>query len=121
VPEDRQAESLLLDVAVQRNITLAILPRLAQRWGFLNRSGEQRAARQQAEALQIKAPSLSSPARVLSGGNQQKTALAKWLAAEARAILPEPTRYRRGRESIHDQSRNSRDRVRRSLDFFGTV
>jgi ribose transport system ATP-binding protein len=92
VPEDRQNESLLLDVSVQRNITLAVLPRLAQRWGFLDRSGEQRAAQQQAARLQIKTPSLASPVRVLSGGNQQKTALAKWLAAGARAlILLEPT------------------------------
>jgi rhamnose transport system ATP-binding protein len=92
VPEDRQAESLLLDVAVRRNITLTILPRLARRWGLLDRSGEQRAAQRQAEALQINAPSLAAPARVLSGGNQQKTVLAKWLAAGARAlILSEPT------------------------------
>ncbi len=92
MPEDRQAESLLLDVAVRRNITLAVLPRLARRWGLLDRSGEQRTAQKQAEALQIKTPSLTSPARVLSGGNQQKTALAKWLAAGARAlILSEPT------------------------------
>jgi ABC-type sugar transport system ATPase subunit len=92
VPEDRQNESLLLDMSVQRNITLAVLPRLAQRWGFLDQSGEQRTAQQQADALQIKAPSLASPVRVLSGGNQQKTALAKWLTAGVRGlILLEPT------------------------------
>jgi ABC-type sugar transport system ATPase subunit len=91
-PEDRQMESLLLDATVRRNITLAILPRLARRAGFLDRSGEQRTAQRQAEALQIKAPSLASPVCVLSGGNQQKTALAKWLAAGARVlILLEPT------------------------------
>lgn len=92
VPEDRQNESLLLDAPVRRNITLALLPRLAQRWGFLDRSGEQRTAEQQVELLQIKTPSLAAPVRVLSGGNQQKTALAKWLATGARAlILLEPT------------------------------
>jgi len=92
VPEDRQNESLLLDVAVRRNITLAVLPRLAQRWGFLDRSGEEHTAQLQAEILQIKTPSLASPVRMLSGGNQQKTALAKWLAAGARVlILLEPT------------------------------
>jgi ABC-type sugar transport system ATPase subunit len=91
-PEDRQTESLLLDVAVRRNITLAILSRLTRRWGFLDRSAEQDAAQRQAEALQIKAPSLAAPVRVLSGGNQQKTALAKWLAAGVRVlILQEPT------------------------------
>ncbi len=92
VPEDRQNESLLLDEAVQRNITLAALRRLTRRGGFLDRSGERQAARQQVEALQIKAPSLASPARVLSGGNQQKTALARWLAVGVRVlILLEPT------------------------------
>jgi ribose transport system ATP-binding protein len=92
VPEDRQHESLLLDAPVRRNIALAMLPRLAQRWGWLDRSGEQQAAERQAAVLQIKAPSLASPVRVLSGGNQQKTALAKWLAAGVRAlILIEPT------------------------------
>jgi rhamnose transport system ATP-binding protein len=92
MPEDRQAESLLLDTAVQRNITLAILPRLAQRWGLLDRSGERRTAQRQIETLQITTPALTAPVRVLSGGNQQKTALAKWLAAGTRAlILLEPT------------------------------
>jgi ABC-type sugar transport system ATPase subunit len=92
VPEDRQQEGLLLDVSVRRNIALAALSRLAGRWGWVDRSGEQRTAQQQAKALQIKSPSLASPVRVLSGGNQQKTALAKWLAAQARVlILQEPT------------------------------
>ncbi|HSD85215.1 MAG TPA: sugar ABC transporter ATP-binding protein [Anaerolineae bacterium] len=92
VPEDRQAEGLLLEATVRRNITLTILPRLARWLGLLDRSGERRTAQRQAEALQLKAPSLAAPAHVLSGGNQQKTVLAKWLAAGARAlILSEPT------------------------------
>jgi ABC-type sugar transport system ATPase subunit len=92
VPEDRQAESLLPDVAVRRNIALAVLPRLTRRWGFLDRSGERQTAQQQVDTLQVKTPSLASPVRVLSGGNQQKIALAKWLAAGVRAlILLEPT------------------------------
>ncbi len=90
--DDRQQDSLLLDMAVRRNITLAALPRLARRWGFLDRSSEARSAQRHAAALHIKAPSLTAPVRVLSGGNQQKTALAKWLASDARAlILLEPT------------------------------
>ena len=92
MPEDRQAECLLLEVAVQRNITLAALPRLTRRWGFLDRASERQTAQRHAAALQIKAPSLVSPVKVLSGGNQQKTALARWLAAGVRAlILLEPT------------------------------
>lgn len=92
VPEDRRDEGLLLDEPVRRNISLAALPRLAKRWGMIDRSGEQRTAQHQAETLHIKAPSLSAPVQVLSGGNQQKAVLAKWLAIGARAlILLEPT------------------------------
>ena len=92
LPEDRQAEGLLQDLPVQRNITLAILPRLSNRWGILSRSGERQTAQRQIDLLQIKASSLQTPARTLSGGNQQKVALAKWLAHAARAlILIEPT------------------------------
>jgi ABC-type sugar transport system ATPase subunit len=92
LPEDRKAEGLLLEMAGQHNITLASLPRLVKRWGVLDRLSAQQLARQQVEALHIKTASLSTPVRVLSGGNQQKTALAKWLALEARVlILVEPT------------------------------
>jgi ABC-type sugar transport system ATPase subunit len=92
VPEDRKDEGLLFDEPVRRNVTLAALTRLAKRWGVIDRSDEQQAAQRQAEALRIKVPSLAAPVRVLSGGNQQKTVLAKWLAIGARAlILLEPT------------------------------
>jgi ABC-type sugar transport system ATPase subunit len=92
VPEDRKAEGLLFDEPVQRNVTLAALARLVNRWGVLDRSGEQQTAQLQADALHIRAASLSAPVRTLSGGNQQKTVLAKWLAIGARAlILLEPT------------------------------
>jgi len=92
VPEDRREEGLLIDEPVRRNISLVALPRLAKRWGMLNRSGEWRTAQHQAETLHIKAPSLSAPVQILSGGNQQKAVLAKWLAIGARAlILLEPT------------------------------
>jgi rhamnose transport system ATP-binding protein len=92
VPEDRKEEGLLFDEPVRRNVTLVALTRLVKRWGVIDQSGEQHAAQRQTEALHIKVPSLSAPVRVLSGGNQQKTVLAKWLAIGARAlILLEPT------------------------------
>ncbi len=92
MPEDRKVEGILADVAVRRNITLAILSRLARRWGVIDRVAERQAAAQQAHALAIKTPSLDQLVRNLSGGNQQKVALAKWLACGARAlILMEPT------------------------------
>jgi ABC-type sugar transport system ATPase subunit len=92
VPEDRKAEGLLFDEPVQRNVTLAALARLVKRWGVIDRSGEQQTAQHYATALRVKAPSLAAPVRTLSGGNQQKTVLARWLAIGARAlILLEPT------------------------------
>ena len=92
VPEDRKAEGLLFDEPVQRNVTLAALARLVKRWGVIDRASERRTAQRQVEALQIRAASLSAPVSTLSGGNQQKTVLAKWLAIGARAlILLEPT------------------------------
>ncbi len=92
LPEDRQNDGLLIDTAVQRNIGLAALPQLINAWSMIDRSAEQQIAQQQVQALQIKTPSLKSPVQILSGGNQQKVALAKWLACGARAlILMEPT------------------------------
>jgi L-arabinose transport system ATP-binding protein len=92
MPEDRKVESLLAEVSVRRNVALAILPRLARRLGILDRPAEHKAAQAQVDALEIKTPSLDQLVRNLSGGNQQKVALAKWLACGARAlILMEPT------------------------------
>jgi ABC-type sugar transport system ATPase subunit len=92
LPEDRQNDGLLIDTAVQRNIGLAALPHLINGWGLIDRSAEQQTAQQQVHDLQIKTPALETPVRILSGGNQQKVALAKWLACGARAlILMEPT------------------------------
>jgi ABC-type sugar transport system ATPase subunit len=92
LPEDRLTEGLLFNLAVQRNLTLAILPRLGNHWGILSRLGERQAAQRQIDRLQIKVPAVMAPVHTLSGGNQQKVALGKWLAREARVlILIEPT------------------------------
>ena len=92
MPEDRKVEGLLAEVSVRRNVALAILPRLARRLGIVDRPAEHKAAQAQVDALEIKTPSLDQLVRNLSGGNQQKVALAKWLACGARAlILMEPT------------------------------
>ena len=92
MPEDRKVEGVLAEVSVRRNIALAILPRLARAFGAIDRAEERRVAGQQARALEIKTPSLDQLVRNLSGGNQQKVALAKWLASGARMlILVEPT------------------------------
>jgi rhamnose transport system ATP-binding protein len=92
VPEDRQHEGLLLPMSVAENLSLAILHRLT-RGGLVSRRAERRLAEQLMDKLQIKAAGLDAPAETLSGGNQQKLVLGKWLAAEPRVlILDEPTR-----------------------------
>ncbi|MCZ7545522.1 MAG: ATP-binding cassette domain-containing protein [Anaerolineae bacterium] len=91
VPEDRKVEGVIQNLSVQRNIALASLGRIA-RAGVVNRAQERAIAAQQVEELDIKTPSLVQKVGNLSGGNQQKVALGKWLAVHARIfILMEPT------------------------------
>jgi ribose transport system ATP-binding protein len=91
-PEERKAQALLLDQSVSRNITLASLGRYS-RLGWLDRRGEDAEARRLVEALDIRPPDPRRPIRTLSGGNQQKAILGRWLV-EGRKILllDEPTR-----------------------------
>jgi ABC-type sugar transport system ATPase subunit len=92
VPEDRKRQGLVLSMDVLENATLSILPRLA-RFGFISRPVEQTAAQPFFERLKLKAAGLDTPAAALSGGNQQKIVLTKWLAARCPILfLDEPTR-----------------------------
>jgi ribose transport system ATP-binding protein len=91
-PEERKSQGLLLDQSVARNISLASLRRFA-RSGFVRRGDEQAAAKQHAESLDVRPAGVERPVRTLSGGNQQKVVLARWLLRGCRVLLlDEPTR-----------------------------
>jgi ABC-type sugar transport system ATPase subunit len=92
LPEDRKRQGLVLTMNCRENTSLSSL-NLLTRGGFVQRGKERALVEQYTGRLRVKAPSMESPVAGLSGGNQQKIALAKWLARQCDALMiDEPTR-----------------------------
>jgi ribose transport system ATP-binding protein len=92
VSEDRKQEGLILMHSIKENVAITIWTRLAGALGLISPGAETRAVAPFIKRLEIRAPSLDRPVGNLSGGNQQKVSIAKWLAANADIlIIDEPT------------------------------
>ena len=92
VPEDRKRQGALLEIDIKGNISMPILRRISRLF-IVNRKREVKIANEYKESIRIKTPSLTQKVKNLSGGNQQKVIIAKWLASNADLIiLDEPTR-----------------------------
>ena len=93
LPEDRHQQGLVLEFPIRANETLPILRRLSRRLGIIDRAGEARIAAEFADRLRVVATGVEQLTSTLSGGNQQKVLLAKWLIPVPRVlILDQPTR-----------------------------
>jgi ribose transport system ATP-binding protein len=92
IPEDRKSSGLLLDVSIAENIALPDLKSYARLW-LVNTAREIENARAQRERLKIRTPDVTTSVSSLSGGNQQKVVLAKWLSMRPKVLIfDEPTR-----------------------------
>jgi ribose transport system ATP-binding protein len=92
VPEDRRGAGVVVGMSIRENITLPSLPRFT-RMGLIQSSRERKVAEEQIASLKVKTPGAETLVVNLSGGNQQKVVLGKWLAMQPKVmILDEPTR-----------------------------
>jgi len=92
-PEDRKQQGLVIDMSVRENMSLASLRRDRRKGGFLDFAKESEITQEMIKSMRVKTPSDDQVVRYLSGGNQQKVVLGKWLAMKPRILLlDEPTR-----------------------------
>jgi simple sugar transport system ATP-binding protein len=92
VPEDRLTQGLFVEHSVSRNLLISVLNRLADKWGIISRIRAGRLVQECVQLLRIQIPSVDSPVQTLSGGNQQRVVVGRWLATEPRLlILNSPT------------------------------
>ncbi|BFT74517.1 sugar ABC transporter ATP-binding protein [Paenibacillus sp. P36] len=90
--EDRKQSGLFLDMSIAQNITIAV-PKKVSKWQVINRKTEDQTVDRKVKELNIKVNKVTQPVKSLSGGNQQKVVIAKWLATDCELfILDEPTR-----------------------------
>lgn len=93
VPEDRKKQGVILDMSVKNNISLPNLKGVSNKLGFITKQKEKTQSTELIDRLRIKTPNENVPVSNLSGGNQQKVAIAKWLTQDCKVMLiDEPTR-----------------------------
>jgi rhamnose transport system ATP-binding protein len=93
VPEDRHQHGLIMDFSIARNMTLPVLLRQANVLGLMNYRREREIAKDYSTQLHVRSSGIDQLVKALSGGNQQKVVLAKWLITHPKVlILDEPTR-----------------------------
>jgi simple sugar transport system ATP-binding protein len=87
MPEDRHSQGLFLDQSIGNNIIVTILRKLLNKFHFLSELKRRESINKYAKELRIKTPSLNAPVESLSGGNQQRVVLAKWLATDPKILI----------------------------------
>jgi len=93
IPEDRKAQGLILGLSVKDNISVVSLSKMANKWGFINGNIELKKIKEVIDCLEIKTPGYEQEVQYLSGGNQQKVVISKWLLQSSDVLFFDmPTR-----------------------------